>query len=536
MLRHSLGQAMAFAFMLLSFAAPAAAADYDAPEPSNALKLELLGRHTAPEIEGAAEIASYDPATKRLFVVNSNQVTVDVLDIADPKNPNKIAALDLKKFGGVANSVSVHGGVVAVAVEAFDKQDPGAVHIFKTNGEFDAPLTSVPVGSLPDMVTFTPDGKYIVVACEGEPDDQYATDPEGSVWVIDMQQGPAKATGRMASFQGFNLSKDELQKAGVRIFGPHSTVAQDLEPEYIAVTPDSARAYVALQENNAVAIVDIAKAEVEEILPLGFKDFSKPGNSLDPSNKDGGIHFGTYDNLYGMYQPDSIALATIGDTLYLVTANEGDSRDYDGWSEEERVAKVQLDPEAFPNAEEIQKNEALGRLKITKTLGDTDGDGDFDELYSFGARSFAIWKVEDHKITLVYDSGDQIERITAAMLPDYFNSTDDENNTFDDRSDDKGPEPEALAVGEVGGRSYAFIGLERIGGVMVYDITNPESPVFVTYRNDRDFSGVVPEGTAGDLAPECIDFIPADQSPNGKDIIAVANEVSGTTTLYEIVQ
>ena len=38
-----------------------------------------------------------------------------------------------------------------------------------------------------------------------------------------------------------------------------------------------------------------------------------------------------------MYQPDAIVYVNIGGTEYVISANEGDSRDYDGFSEEERL-------------------------------------------------------------------------------------------------------------------------------------------------------------------------------------------------------
>jgi Ca2+-binding RTX toxin-like protein len=231
-----------------------------------------------------------------------------------------------------------------------------------------------------------------------------------------------------------------------------------------------------------------------------------------------------------MYQPDAIATFAVNGETYIVTANEGDARDYDTFSEEVRVADLTLDPDAFPNADELQAEAALGRLTVTNTLGDPDGDGDFDQLFSFGARSFSIW---DSAGNLVFDSGDDFERITAELLPDNFNSDNDENDSFDSRSDAKGPEPEGVVTGVVDGRTYAFIGLERIGGIMVYDVTDPVSPSFVQYINTRDFEGNAEAGTAGDLGPEGLVFIAAEDSPTGRPLLAVANEVSGSTTLYD---
>ncbi len=374
----------------------------------------------------------------------------------------------------------------------------------------------------------------MLVANEGEPNDACTVDPEGSVSIIDVSGGVESATVTTAGFSAFNARAEALKAAGVRIFGPGATVAQDLEPEYIAVSRDSKKAWVSLQENNAVAVLNIPARRITHVLPLGFKDQGLPGNGLDASNKDDAINISTYANIFGMYQPDAIAAFEAFGKQYLITANEGDARDYDGFSEEKRVKKLALDPEAFPNAGDLQQDEVLGRLKVTNTLGDTDEDGDFDELYAYGARSFSIFRHTPSGLEPVYDSGDQFEQITAAVLPEDFNSNNDENGSFDSRSDDKGPEPEGVTTGVIKGHTFAFIGLERIGGVMVYDMTTPAAPKFVQYINSRDFSGDPASGTAGDLGPEGLIFIPETESPSGKPLLVVAYEVSGSTSIYEI--
>jgi len=286
---------------------------------------------------------------------------------------------------------------------------------------------------------------------------------------------------------------------------------------------------VTLQENNAIAVIDVAKADVTNLLGLGYKDHSLV--PFDASNKDGGANVRPWP-VMGMYQPDSILSYEVAGQTYLITANEGDAKDYDGWSEETRVAKLTLDPTIFPNAAELQENGNLGRLKTTTSMGDTDGDGDHDVIFAYGARSFSIWSTAGE---LVFDSADQFERITAARLGRGFNSTNDENDSGDNRSDDKGPEPEALAIGKIAGKTLAFIGLERVGGVMAYDVSEPANASFLGYHNNRNFSGNAEAGKAGDLGPEGMAFIPAAQSPNGKDLLAVANEVSGTTSIFEII-
>ncbi|MDZ7269145.1 MAG: T9SS type A sorting domain-containing protein [candidate division KSB1 bacterium] len=297
----------------------------------------------------------------------------------------------------------------------------------------------------------------------------------------------------------------------------------------IAVSANSKYAWVTLQENNALALVDIKQAKVIELIGLGFKDHRAPGNGLDASDRDNRINIANWP-VFGMYQPDAIARYNVKGIPLLVTANEGDARVYDGFDEEKRVGSVTLDAAAFPQAATLKQNANLGRLKITSTLGDTDQDGDYDALYSFGARSFSIWTPDGH---LIHDSGDQIEQITAAAFPDFFNCSNS-NNTRDDRSDDKGPEPEGLAIGKAYGRTYVFLGLERIGGVMVFDISNPRCVSFEQYYNLRDFSQTPGPSSGGDLGPEGLQFISEDDSPTCKPLLVVTNEVSGSTTIYEI--
>jgi DNA-binding beta-propeller fold protein YncE len=498
------------------------------------LSINVIGQHqTGIFAEGASEIVAHDPITQRIFKVNANAASVEVLDIKDPSNPSLIGTIDATALGGVANSLAVHNGVLAVAVEANVKQDPGTVAFYSTSDL--ALINSVEVGALPDMVTFTPNGQYLLVANEGEPNSDYTIDPDGSVSIINLKKGIKNAVVKSADFTRFNGKESKLRAEGIRIFGPNATVSQDLEPEYIAVSNDSKYAWVSLQEANAIATIDIKNAKITKIQSLGTKDHMLDYAALDTSDKDGGINIKNWP-VKGLYMPDSIASYTYKGRAFLVTANEGDSRDYDGYSEEKRVKDLALDPTVFPNAAELQKDANLGRLKTTIANGDIDGDGDFDEIYSYGARSFSIWNTSG----LVFDSGSDFERMTAEVNPDDFNSTNDENDSFDGRSDDKGPEPEGLAIGKIKNHTYAFIGLERVGGVMVYDITNPYKVTFVEYINNRNFTvdAQLSDGSTnpevGDLGPEGLAFISADKSPSKKPLLVVGNEVSGTTTIYEI--
>ncbi len=472
-----------------------------------------------------SEVSAYDPASKRLFVVAGTDETAGprpllVLDLSNPATPTLVQTIPVSTFGGAANSIAVRDGLVAVAIEGNPKTSPGSVVFLDANG---ALLKQVIVGALPDMITFSPDGKRVLTANEGEPNSYGradSVDPVGSVSIIDISGGVANATVRTAGFESFNSQIADLRAKGVRIFGPNATVAQDLEPEYITVAPDNKTAYVTLQENDALAVIDLDTATVSQIVPLGLKDFSAgSANGLDASDRDGGINIKNQP-VFGLYQPDAIANFTANGRTYLITANEGDARDYAGFAEEVRVGAsgYRLDPTRFPNGSTLKNNANLGRLTVSNATGDTDGDGDFDRIEMFGARSFSIW---DTAGNLVFDSGEQLERVTADRVPALFNSNGD-SGTFDTRSDNKGPEPEGVAIAVVDGRTFAFVGLERTGGVMVYEITNPLAPVFLQYLS-----------TSGDVGPEVLTLIPATQSPTGKTLLISANEISATTAVYE---
>lgn len=910
---------------LASLAAPALAQ----------IELSPIGQYTTGAFGlTSAEISAYDPASKRLFVTNATLNTVDVVDLADPTAPLKLFSIDASLYGAGVNSVAVAGGVVAVACEASPKTDPGTVVFLDVNGVL---LSQVTVGALPDMLTFDAAGTRLLVANEGEPSDDYSVDPEGSISVIDLSGGAAGVTQADVKTAGFQAFNGVALDPAIRIFGPGASVAQDLEPEYIALSEDGLTAWVTLQENNALARVDVVGATVTDLLPLGAKNhngglhlydflslpvigataagedirvggfsglhfegfgpggvmhfvthgdrgpnaepvnvdgdpalerpFALPGyqptlirfelqprtgetklsstiplfradgtpltglpnlagtaglahadeepvdlfgqplpldplgldmegvvrsptgefwtceeyrpsiarfsasgrllaryvpvgsnaggtvtgiealpavyaqrranrgfeaiawdaglvyafvqspldnpdvandanskksvhvrvlafdpvseqtvgqylyvmegkgsdkigdavrvgpgvfwlierddatgleaqkaifeidlagatnlstlpdaivgpggtlelmtpadlitagiaplsktlvldldeagydradkpeglafigtdtiavlndndyqlegtfnpatglltpnpdpqlplvsiltigritrSSFDPSDRDEGVRVQNWP-VHGLYLPDAIDAFRVAGQDYLVLANEGDARDYDGFAEEERIKDLTLDLGAFPAADALQADEQIGRLNVTTTAGDPDGDGDFDALYAFGARSISVRKADGE---LVWDSGDILERVTAEAHPTFFNSTNDDNDSFDTRSDNKGPEPEGVVVGEVDGRTYAFVGLERDSGIAVFDVTSPDAPALVQYLTTRDFTGDPAAGTAGDLGPEGLVFVPATQSSNNKPLLIVSYEVSGSVRVFQI--
>ncbi len=491
--------------------------------PASPLAITRLGAYeTGIYNKSAAEIAAFDAGTKRLFVVNGADEAIDVLDVADPKAPRKVGQVSLSAHGSGVNSVAAHGGLLAAAVTGAQKTANGKVVFFRPDGTV---IKTVEVGALPDMVVFTPDGRYVLTANEGEMNDEATVDPEGSISIIDLSGGVTGPTPvRTADFKRFD---GQPVPAGMRIGRRGATFSQDMEPEYIAVTPDGRTAYVTLQENNAIAIVDIAAARVTDVVGLGWIDRRRV--AFDPSDRDGGAKIGNWP-VFGMYQPDTIAGFQRNGEAFFVIANEGDSRDWKGFSEEKRVSELKLDPIAFPNAADLQKNDQIGRLRVTNQNGDTNGDGVFKELYTFGGRSFSVL---DAGGRIVWDSGDAFERFIAERFPAQFNAGHT-GNAADDRSDDKGPEPEGIAVVTVGGVPYAFVGLERFGGMFVYSLDNPREPKLVDYLTDRKFDGVPERGTAGDLGPEGMFVIPSDQSPTGQVLLVVTNEVSGSVAFYEV--
>ncbi|WP_170265058.1 choice-of-anchor I family protein [Salibacter halophilus] len=644
--------------------------------------------------EGAAEIVVHDSVNQRLLFTNADDNSVELIDFSDPANLTSFSTIDMSQYGGGVNSVATFDGYFVVAVEADNKQENGSVVFFDGSGNF---IAQIEAGALPDMVTFTPDGSKVIAANEGEPDDDYTADPDGSITIIDISGGinsVSQSNATTVSMRSFTGTLD----SDVRIFGPDTSnlffddfetdsldnvtvydvysdvsyiwdnyngdnfveingfsgdtfsldwlilpkmnlsayndaffsfentrsfsggsldlmistdydgsgnpesftwdtitsqavwspgnytdttsgdislsnyleddvyigfrytaepgpgnatlwqldnfhvkapldFANNLEPEYVTVSDNSETAFVILQENNALAIVDLTNNTIDNIIPLGFKDHSQSGNGLDASDDDGMINITTRP-VMGMYQPDAIKYINVNGTGYIISANEGDARDYDAYSEEERIKDITLDPSAFPNATTLQEDTALGRLNITLSMGDTDNDGDYDELYSYGGRSFSVWNASTG--ALEFDSGDEFEQTIASEDPDNFNSNNDENDSFESRSDNKGPEPEAAEVAYIQGTPYAMIGLERQGGVMIYDMSNPTSPSLVKYFNNRDFSvmdvenGGVTNDSVGDLGIEDIEYIDASKSPDGKFYIVTSNEISGTVSVFEI--
>ena len=510
---------------------------------------KFIGRYsTGIYDKAAAEITAYDASSKRMFVLNGPDTSIKVVDISKPANPVQVNTISIKSYGKDQTSIACMNGVLAVTViNTLGKTENGFVVFF--NASTLAYINKVEVGANPDMVTFSPNGKMVLVANEGEPNDDYTIDREGSISIVDISKGISTLTisdVKTAGFTDFNGTSidwkikitGKIQSGGS--FLRNSTIAEDLEPEYISVSEDSKTAWATCQENNCIAVIDLTTAKVTKLIPLGFKNHSLTGNGIDATDVGGAINIKNFP-VFGMYMPDAIASYTLKDTTYLFTANEGDSRADWGLANNEEIrfgnAAYIVDTAKFggaANLAALKATSAMGRLNLTKAFGDFNKDGKYDSAFCYGARSFSVWNSVTGK--LAWDSKDEFEQKLAGIFPSNFNASHT-SNTIDSRSDDKGPEPEAVTIGKILDSTYAFVGLERIGGIMIYNITNPNKPYFVNYINSRNFS-VTPSlsnlSTVGDLGPEGLVFIPKSQSPNGQDLLLVSNEVSGTVAIIQL--
>lgn len=510
-----------------------------------------IGRYATDEALGGAEIVAFHAGESRLFVVNANAGQVEVLDLSDPANPTRDAVLNasqvvadatngIDSVGGT-NSVDVRGDVVAAAIEADPATDDGAVALYDAVS-LDL-ITTVSVGPLPDKVTISPDGSYVVVANEGEPGE--ATDPAGSVSVVSLGNDPQFTDVATASFTRFDGQEDALREDGVHLVSSEGgpTASTVIEPEFVTITPDSETAVVSLQENNAIARVDLESASVASLDGLGFKDFSLPGNELDTSDVDG--HSLQSWPIKGLYQPDALDSYTVGGQTYVVTANEGDAKDF----EVGVLGDLELDPSGFDLSEnayvdsvdELQQPEHVGKMEVNEAamaeFADENGDGRYTDIYAIGGRSFTVWRADDDGLTPVYDSGNDFESAFVRERPaGHLNVLE------------SGPETESVELGQVGARTFAFVGQEKGSAISVYDVTTPGSPSYVQMAINRSYDVTEadleaaaeenPDGDdparAGDFGPEGVTFVPAPDSPVENPLLCVGYEVSGTVGVFEV--
>ena len=508
--------------------------DYQAPSPTNALNLTLLSSFSNGTAgTNSAEIVAFDADVDRLFIANSIAAKLDIVNFSNPAAPVLISSISTTPYGNI-NSVVAHDSIVALAIENINPQLNGSVVFLDYNGNF---LSQVTVGAMPDMITFNKNYTKILTANEGEPNAAYTVDPEGSVSVVDLTPGIANLTNANVTTIGlsaYNGQEATLIAQGIRVFSTSATVAQDLEPEYITISDDNTKAYVGIQEANALLTIDLTNNTIISLAALGYSPYGTgSNNALDASDQSGAILITGDLPIKGAYMPDALSFGTIGGQGYIFTANEGDSREFGTVVDANRINSTtfaNLDAVAFPDASILKNSKFLGRLSALKYSGDTDGDGDYDELHVMSGRSFSIRNATTG--ALVYDSKDLIEQIIAnhPTFAAIFNASNSTGTpSLKNRSDDKGPEIEGIYFQTINGKPYVFLALERIGGVMVFNVENPLSPVYVAYRNNRSTTLSGP-----DLGAEGIVTIPAAISPNGNDIVILANEVSSTLSIYQV--
>ncbi len=471
---------------------------------------------------------------------NNELVSTQNLTLSTPVN----VATHVNESGGFTaggvQSLDISGNLLAIAVANATKNQNGVIAFYTLDANGAATFKSkVTVGALPDGVAFSPNGKYLVVANEGEPLKSGSTvsDAEGSISIIAITDGQPATSATTLGFTDFNTGGSRASElpAGVRKVRQAATFSEDVEPEYVTISDDSKNAFVTLQEANAVAVVDLVNSRISKIHALGVKDFGVSKNKLWANDSYTGCSSTTecvaptlknYTNLFGYYLPDGVASFTVGGKTYFLTGNEGDNKDdFIEAAESARVSSIasSLDTTAFPSSVSTE----LARLNINKTangnlVGYNTATSKYEKLFTYGARSFSIWDAETG--AQVFDSGDDFERVVYNDATPLLLHT-----TLKDRMDDKGPEPENIVVGQVGNEYFAFIGLERSSGIMMYQITNPAKPKFVQYiRNTSDAK------TTGDISPEGMKFISAADSPTGVPLLLVGYEVSGSMAVFQI--
>ena len=520
-------------------------------------KATLVGRYAHNVGAGMAEIVAYHAESRSVFITVDNDRTpssfqrVSLRGLGSTALANPTTASNLES--GATTSVAAHvndsgftaggvqtlaisGNLLAIAVQATPKTAHGVVAFYRLDAQGNASfLKKVTVGSLPDGMAFSPDGRKLVVANEGEIDGNQnfvlaadkSNDPLGTISIIAISNGVPADTAQTLDFTAFDdgAPRAAERSAAVRIGIAGNDFSRDVEPEYVSISPDSTKAYVTLQENNAVAVVDLASNRIERIIAMGFKDHGLAANALAPSDRVAAtapFALKAYPNVKGVYMPDGIASFSVNGTSYFITANEGDDRDdFLATGETARVSSLNLDPVVFPDAAALKANTELGRLTVIRTLG-LNSNQQYSMLYALGGRSFSVYNASTG--VQVYDSGSDLEQRAYSTLPTALLGKDQVIG----RLDNKGPEPESVVVGQIKDKTYAFVALERTSAILMYDMSNPSAPKFVQWlQNTTDLAN-------GDISPEGLSFVPAAQSPTGHALLLAGHEVTGTLAVWEI--
>ena len=516
------------------------------------LKITEIAAIASGDGEGSSEIATYHTGSKRIFATNGVKNTIDIFDISDVANPKKVGAVALSPYGNDVTSVAAGKDVVVAVVNVSDKFSAtgvptttnGKIVVFDTDGKV---LSSPDVlGVLPDSVTFAPNGTTALVAIEAQPvcakddpataakeetDYTKASDPVGGVTVVDLTN-PASPVLRFAGFNQFSVA--DMRAKGIAVSSVVNNVAKDFEPEFVTAV-DNNYAYVTIQEANAIGRLNIKSATFESVTRAFESNLSIV--SRDTSDRDAGAGPRTYKNVVGASQPDAIAGFTIGSGQYFVTANEGDAREYTCLNDDLRASALKVDARRFPDWKALSGSAALGRAKVNPTIGDKDGDGDIDTIHLRGSNSMTMYR----NGLVIWDSANLLDQIqtqafgVANINGSHSLSSDKSTMNYvgQDRSDDKGSEPEGVAVGMVGDRRIAILGLERMTALAIFDITVPGNPIFQEWLQMLP-TKATPAKEVKHFSPEGIVFVPADKSPSGKALIITSYELSGSLSIHQI--
>jgi hypothetical protein len=502
--------------------------------------------------EGSHEIVTYHAGSKRIFATNGVKNAIDIFDISDVANPKKVSSVSLAPYGNDVTSVAAGRDVVVAAVlvtETFSATGVpttpnGKIVVFDTNGKV---LSSTDIlGVLPDSVTFAPNGTTALVAIEAQPvcakdnpatpekeetDYTKASDPVGGVSVVDLSN-PAVPVVKFAGFDQFTVA--EMRAKGIAVSSVVNNVSKDFEPEFVTAV-DNKTAYVTIQEANAIGKLNIETATFENVTRAFESKIATVAR--DTSDKDSGAGPRTYQNVVGASQPDAIAGFKIGSGNYFITANEGDAREYTCLNDDLRAASLKVDTRRFPNWSTLSGSAELGRAKVNPTMGDKDGDGDIDTIHLRGSYSMTMYR----NGMPIWDSGELLDQIQIKAFGvaningshSYSKDKSTMNYVGQDRSDDKGAEPEGVALGMVGDRRIAILGLERMTALAIFDITQPRMPVFQEWLQMLPTTAT-PAKDVKHWSPEGIVFVPADKSPSGKALVITSYELSGSISIHQI--
>jgi YVTN family beta-propeller protein len=492
-------------------------------------------------VEGLVEILQWDKVNKQVITANPYAEAVSFIPLGEDLTFGEPEDLDMSG-NGVPQSISFcvdEEGKAHLAVGLDVDGLTGAVAFVDVATRTIPAVVDLPTSI--DAVAFSPDCSMVAAAGEGEPNDDEGVDPEGNVVIIDATTYDAK----VADFREWDseAATAKAKKDGIHLAGvPGTLFSEDVEPEYVAFSEDGSKVYVTLQEANAIAVVDVSTATVTDIFPIGFKDYSTGKLEADFSNEDGGENIQSWKGvpLKTMPQPDTIAtyMSPVDGEEYMVFANEGDAKDYEMFSEEIRAGDLAdevstlADSGLVPVCDNIDASlldeAVLGRLKITSTEGLSQKGDCYEELVGYGGRSFSIM---DTKGKVVYDSMDIMEAALASGFPGQHNS-EGHLDDMDDRSDDKGIEPEGLKLVKVGDKVLAIVAGERPSVIYIFDITDPADVVYHSVNGLYDCE--TGDSLLGD--PEGMDVISDFSSSVKGDILLVGGAYSNTLTLFEIVE